>query len=46
MAVTWGEMAHAWPYSTFLIVLNEFCQKFASLSSEFGGIGRNFFLPN
>jgi hypothetical protein len=33
MAETWGEMARAWPYSTFLIVLNEFCQKFASLSS-------------
>lgn len=33
MAETWGEMIRAWPYNTFLIVLNEFCQKFASLST-------------
>ncbi|KAL3077662.1 hypothetical protein niasHT_039454 [Heterodera trifolii] len=36
MATTFPEMVKAWPYSTFLIILNEFCQRFANLSTVMG----------
>uniref|UniRef100_A0A914I3P5 Uncharacterized protein n=1 Tax=Globodera rostochiensis TaxID=31243 RepID=A0A914I3P5_GLORO len=36
MATTFPEMVKAWPYCTFLIVLNEFCQRFANLSTVMG----------